>query len=257
MKNKKTFIPSLFTAFNIFCGYLAILKIIEGNYITACWLVFLAAIFDSLDGRLARMMNTASNFGVEFDSIADVISFGVAPSILLYNIYFNKMGILGVIISFSPLIFGGIRLARFNIQLVGFEKSNFSGLPIPVAAISFISFAIFNNYFWDEIHLTRFIIPQLTVVCILMVSTIEYPTFPKMTFKAGRKHSSLILFVILCFILLMLFPHQTMYPMTIGYTLYGILMFLYKLFKSNGETDDDNQNNKKSSRQRRRPKKEE
>ncbi|MFX0138636.1 MAG: CDP-diacylglycerol--serine O-phosphatidyltransferase [Candidatus Hodarchaeota archaeon] len=235
MKNKKSFIPGFFTALNIFCGFLAIIKISEDNIITACWLIVFAAIFDGLDGQLARFIKSPSNFGVEFDSLADIVSFGVAPSFLLYDIYFQKFGILGIIMSFSPLVFGGVRLARFNIQLTGFEKLNFSGLPIPIAAISFVSYVIFNYNFWNEIFLTRILGPHLVCVCILMVSTVEYYTFPKLTFRAGRKHSSIIIIMLVGFIILILFPHETLYPISIAYILWGVIRFFYRVLRIDTE----------------------
>ena len=237
MKNKKTFIPGIFTALNIFCGFLAIIKISEGNIVTGCWLIVFAAIFDGLDGRLARLIKSSSNFGVEFDSLADVISFGLAPAILLYHIHFHKFGILGIIISFSPLVFGAVRLARFNIQLSGFEKENFSGLPIPIAALSFVSFVIFNYYFWNEIYLIRVLGPQLVLICILMVSTIEYYALPKFTFKAGKKNSLQIILMSIGFTLLILFPQETFYPLAVIYILWGVVRFFYRLLKNDNEAD--------------------
>ena len=237
MKNRKNFLPGIFTALNIFCGFLAIIKISEGKFITGCWLIVLAGIFDTLDGRLARLIKSASNFGVEFDSLADVISFGLAPSILLYYIYFKNFNELGLIVSFSPLIVGAVRLARFNIQLSGFEKTNFSGLPIPIAAMSIVSFVIFNYYFWNEIHLTRVLIPQIVVICLLMISTIEYETLPKMTFKAGRKNSSQFILLLVGFIILILFPQETFYPLCVSFILWGVVRSLYRLLKQE-KTDD-------------------
>jgi len=236
--SNKNFIPGIFTAFNFFCGFLAIIKITEGSIITGCWLIIFAMIFDALDGQVARFIKSPSKFGVEFDSLADIISFGVAPAILLYHIHFQKMGILGIIISFSPVVCGAIRLARFNIQLTKLtEKSTFSGLPIPTASSTFISFVIFNYSLWNEIHLTRILGPQLFVICLLMISTIEYPTIPKITFRAGRKHSSFILLLFFMGTIIIIFPHETLYPASLGYALFGVLRFLYRLLRSTaGET---------------------
>jgi len=204
---------------------------------TGCWLIVLAGIFDGLDGRLARLVKSASNFGVEFDSLADVISFGLAPSILLYYIYFINFNELGLIISFSPLIVGAVRLARFNIQLTGFKKTNFSGLPIPIAAMSIVSFVIFNYHIWNEIHLTRVLIPQIVVICLLMISTIEYETLPKMTFKAGRKNSTQVILLLISFIIIILFPHETFYPICISFILWGVVRFFCRLLKHDKDED--------------------
>jgi CDP-diacylglycerol--serine O-phosphatidyltransferase len=115
----------------MFCGFLSILSASEGNINYAAWLIFIAAIFDALDGMVARLTNSSSELGVELDSLSDIVSFGAAPSFLLYKTYFYSMDVWGILISAAPLIAGGFRLARFNIQLVGFSKSFFLGLPIP------------------------------------------------------------------------------------------------------------------------------
>ncbi|MCL4279250.1 MAG: CDP-diacylglycerol--serine O-phosphatidyltransferase, partial [Ignavibacteriaceae bacterium] len=129
-------IPNLFTAMNMFCGFLSIINASEGNYEYSAWLIFVAAVFDALDGLVARLTNSSSELGVELDSLSDVVSFGAAPSFLLYKTFFYSMNTWGILISALPLIAGGFRLARFNIQLVGFSKSFFLGLPIPSAALT-------------------------------------------------------------------------------------------------------------------------
>src|SRR4030066_426845 len=135
-------IPNLFTAINLFCGFLSILSASEGNFNYAAWLIIVAAVFDALDGLVARLTNSSSELGVELDSLSDIISFGCAPSFLIYSTYFHTLEILGIILSSLPLITGGFRLARFNIQLVGFEKTFFIGLPIPTAALTLASFVL-------------------------------------------------------------------------------------------------------------------
>jgi CDP-diacylglycerol--serine O-phosphatidyltransferase len=234
MNNKKSVIPNFFTSLNIFCGFLAIINAFEGKVVTASWLIFLAAVFDLLDGQLARLTKSSSSFGVEFDSLADVVSFGVAPSVLYYKAYFASMGILGIIISFFPLLFGCVRLARFNVIFGGKEKTKFVGLPIPHAAMSCASFVIFNYYFWNEIYLSRIVIPQLIFICILMVSTVEYYTLPKMSFKHGRKNTIGMLMIILLAITLSLFPHETFYLLNTAYILWGVIRYLYRFVKRDG-----------------------
>ena len=233
MKNKKSVIPNLFTSLNIFCGFLAIISLLEDKVITACWLIALAAICDALDGQLARLTKTSSEFGVEFDSLADVISFGVAPSILLYEVYFSKMGLLGIIISFLPLVVGGIRLARFNVIFGGKEKNKFVGLPIPNTALTFAAFVIFNYHFWNELYLSRILIPQVLLFCILMLSTVEYYTLPKASFKHSIPNTIGLILIIILLIILALFPRETFYPLSIAYILWGVIRYLYSLVKGN------------------------
>lgn len=234
MNNKKSVIPNLFTSLNIFCGFLSVVSIIEGKIVTACWLISLAAVFDLLDGQFARLTKTSSSFGFEFDSLADVVSFGIAPAVLLYKSYFYNMGILGIIISFFPLLFGGVRLARFNATYGNKEKTKFVGLPIPHSAMNSASFIIFNYYFWNEFYLSRIIIPQLLFVCILMVSTVEYYTLPKVSFRQGRKNSFRIIIIISALFTLALFPHQTFYPLNISYIFWGVVRFVYRIIRGPG-----------------------
>jgi CDP-diacylglycerol--serine O-phosphatidyltransferase len=222
-KNNRTFIPGIFTTFNLFFGFLAVIKISEGNFVTGCWLIVFAGVFDAFDGQLARFTNSSSAFGIEFDSLADIISFGAAPSFLLHEIYFKSFGILGIIISFSPLIFGGIRLARFNINLDGFKKTVFVGLPIPIAAISFATFVIFNYHFWGDIHLIRILGPQIVIVCLLMISYVEYDSFPKLTFKQGRDNSIQLVVFLIIITTLALYPHETFYPISLVYITWGMI----------------------------------
>ena len=140
-------IPNLFTAMNMFCGFLSIVNTSQQKYFYAAWLIIIAAIFDALDGVMARLTNSSSELGVELDSLSDIISFGTAPAFLFYSLYLFQYEIWGILISSSLLIAGGFRLARFNIQLVGFDKKFFKGLPIPTAAIVLTSFML---TFYDE-----------------------------------------------------------------------------------------------------------
>ena len=190
MKITRAVVPSLFTTLNIFCGLLSIINAHQGKIEMAAWFIILAAIFDSLDGVMARITRSSSQFGVELDSLADVVSFGAAPSFLVYQIHLGSLESWGVLISSMPLIFGAIRLARFNVQLVGFEKSHFSGLPIPAQAITLCAFVL-QNYTvafglsgWPR----EMLAPLVIALSLLMVSRVKYDTMPKFTRKDLRIH---------------------------------------------------------------------
>jgi len=228
MKTTKSVIPNLFTTLNIFCGFLAIISVLEDKIISACWLISLAAVFDVLDGQFARLTKTTSSFGIEFDSLADLTSFGVAPALLLYKIYLVNYGRLGIIISFLPLLFGGIRLARFNVLYGNKPKTKFIGLPIPYSALCTASFIIFNYHFWDDIYLSRILIPQLLLVCGLMVSPVEYYTLPKFSFRQGTKNSIGIILIVVLLTILALRTHETFYPLTLAYILWGVIRYIYR-----------------------------
>ena len=127
MKITRAVVPSLFTTLNVFCGFLSIVSTHHGQITNAAIFIILAAVFDTLDGMMARITRSSSQFGVELDSLADVVSFGAAPSFMIYRAELSAWANWGLLISALPLIFGAIRLARFNVQLVGFDKEYFNG----------------------------------------------------------------------------------------------------------------------------------
>ncbi len=185
----RSIVPNLFTVLNIFFGFLCMIYALQGKFVLAAWYIILSAICDTLDGFMARLTNSASEFGVELDSLADVVSFGVAPSFMLYALVLNEYGTFGALVASVPLIMGALRLARFNVQLVGFSKEYFTGMPIPMSALLMISYVLFFHP--EDIlasELLRYGLIGLTVVCgLLMVSTIRYPVIPKLSLGAFRE----------------------------------------------------------------------
>ena len=175
---------------NIFFGFLSILFAVQGLYVQAAWYIVLSAGCDALDGFMARLTRSASEFGVELDSLADVVSFGVSPSFLIYSLVLNQYGTFGILVAAVPLILGALRLARFNVQLVGFNKEYFSGMPIPLSALTLISFVLFFRP--AEIMASeqlQYALIVLTVGCgALMISTVRYPVIPKISIGAFRKY---------------------------------------------------------------------
>jgi len=225
-------IPNLFTSLNMFCGFLSIISASEGNYIYSAWLIFTAAIFDALDGLVARLTNSSSELGVELDSLSDIVSFGAAPSFLLYKSFFYSMDTWGIIISAMPLIAGGFRLARFNMQLVGFSKSFFLGLPIPSSALTIASFvlAFYNEGFPKPI--SDFIAPMVLVLSFLMVSNIRYETLPKISLQSIKEKPYHFIFLILSAVLVVFMYTKGLFLVFVFMIVIGILRQLYKLITS-------------------------
>jgi len=170
-------LPNLFTSASIFSAILSLIHAVEGDFTSAAWLIFLALIFDGLDGRVARLTNTCSKFGVEFDSLADIVSFGVAPALLLYLFIGHEYGRFGIVVAALYVIFGAIRLARFNVMKVTTEPSVFIGVPIPTAAV-FISLMVLlaHKYHVED---GAILLVFSIAISILMVSNIRYPSFKK------------------------------------------------------------------------------
>ena len=220
-------LPNLFTASSIFVGVISIVEASKENFVLASWLVLLALIFDGLDGRVARMTNTTSQFGVEFDSLADIISFGIAPAMLLYFFIGHEFGRFGILVSALYVIFGAIRLARFNISTAKTDPNVFIGLPIPTAAV-FVSMWIllFNKYELQDYALTLLILAL--GVAVLMVSNFRYPSFKKVELDKPMVFKTMIM-LMLTASLLYLYSAEGFAIVILAYTLYGPLRALRTL----------------------------
>ncbi|MBK7629719.1 MAG: CDP-diacylglycerol--serine O-phosphatidyltransferase [Ignavibacteriales bacterium] len=225
-------IPNLFTAMNMFSGFFSIISASQGNFIYAGWLIIIAAIFDTLDGFMARLTKSSSELGVELDSLADVVSFGAAPSFLLYATYFFQFDTFGILISSLPLIAGGFRLARFNVQLVGFNKSYFTGLPIPSSALTIVCFILsfYNNGFGETEK--QFIIPMVLIVSFLMVSNIKYDTIPKFTMDAIKKNPLIYITYLIALIVLILFTVKGLFFIFVFMIGFGIFRQIFRYFST-------------------------
>ena len=139
-------LPNLLTTGGLFAGFYSIVATMNGNYLVAGWFVLIAAVFDGLDGKVARMTNTTSKFGVEYDSLADLVAFGVAPGLMMYAWALKPFGKLGWLAAFLYVVCGALRLARFNVQITTVESKRFVGLPIPAAAGMAASLVIFFHH---------------------------------------------------------------------------------------------------------------
>lgn len=223
----RSVIPSLFTCLNLFCGFFAIVRTTEGMWNEAAWLIVMAGIADALDGMMARLTRSSSEFGVELDSLADVVSFGVAPSYMLYTAQLHSWGTLGVLVAALPAICGALRLARFNVQLVGFDKDYFRGLPIPAAALVLISYLVFHHL-RPESFVPGDIKPALLVsltlvISLLMVSTIRYDTLPRPTPRAIRAAPLKYLAILAAVVLVVVTGGGAIFPAMSVYLVFGVV----------------------------------
>jgi CDP-diacylglycerol--serine O-phosphatidyltransferase len=225
-------IPNLFTAMNMFSGFFSIISASQGNFIYAGWLIIIAAIFDTLDGVMARLTKSSSELGVQLDSLSDVVSFGVAPSFLLYTTYFNQFEAFGVIISSLPMIAGGFRLARFNVQLVGFDKSYFTGLPIPSSALTIVCFILsfYKDGYPEELKI--FIIPMVLLLSFLMVSKVKYDTLPKFSLSAIKKNPLIYIAYFIAFVVLIIYRIKGLFFIFVFMIAFGIFRQIFKYFSN-------------------------
>jgi CDP-diacylglycerol--serine O-phosphatidyltransferase len=224
-------VPNLFTSMNMFCGFLSIINASQGRVIYSAWLIIIAAIFDSLDGIIARLTNSSSELGVELDSLSDVVSFGAAPAFLIYSAELFKLNVVGIIISSLLMIAGGFRLARFNVQLIGFDKAFFKGLPIPTSAMTIatfiITFYVRGTGFSEAVADT--IIPLVIVLSYLMVSRIKYDTIPNFSWEAIKKQPFIIPFIAGGIAVLLITSGRALFYIFVLYILFGIFRHIFYL----------------------------
>lgn len=213
-------LPNLFTAGSIFLGILSIMAASKGLYNFACWFIVVSMLLDGLDGRVARLTNTSSKFGVEFDSLADIVAFGVAPSILLYFYVGSSFSRIGEVTSAFFVIFGAIRLARFNITTSS-EPNFFIGLPIPSAAIFVVLWILVDLEHKIFLEHKYLLLLGAFIVSILMVSNVRYPSFKKMQWNLK---SFIVLLILIGIVLIK--PVEVLCALMSLYVLYGVLRWL-------------------------------
>ena len=220
-------VPSLFTLFNLFFGIWSMVLASRGEFYRAGWYIFFAGVLDALDGRVARLSKTGTRFGAELDSLVDVVSFGVAPAFLIYQLEFAVGGQAEWIFCYFYVMAAAIRLARFNITQAGRAKQYFIGLPSPAAGMTLATFYPFTTTdlyqqvfrFLPRHHVMQFVMILLT---ILMVSNVRYATFPRAGFRTVK--GLLGLATILFILIFGLFEHDAFFfPLGFAYMAYGIL----------------------------------
>ncbi|MBD3823103.1 MAG: CDP-diacylglycerol--serine O-phosphatidyltransferase [Epsilonproteobacteria bacterium] len=223
-------LPNLFTAASIFFGVLSMVSTINADFTKAAWLILLSLIFDGLDGRVARLTNSCSKFGMEFDSLADIVAFGVAPALLLYLYVGHEFGRFGIVVSALFVIFGAIRLARFNVMSSSAEPSVFIGVPIPTAAV-FIALQIllFQKYNL-KVSFDVALLVMALAVSMLMVSNIRYPSFKKID-TSPKNVRKLFIMILVIGVTLFVFPTEGCVTLFTLYLLYGPLRAVMLFFK--------------------------
>ncbi len=227
-RNDLAWLPNLLTGINLFLGFWAIVLIFEGNFLSACWLVIVASIFDALDGRLARFTRSSSEIGIELDSLSDAVSFGVVPGFLLYTTYFHVFGFPGVVLASFPLLFGIIRLARYNLSAsVGVKKTFFEGLPIPMQANVIASFILFNYSIWGNFHLEMLLIPMTLLLAFFMVSRIPFEGIPRLSAREISGHPVKLILIALVILLIALNPQRTFFPLVVLYIMRNLFLWLF------------------------------
>lgn len=223
MKNRMGFVPSLFTVLNLFCGFMSVISASSGDITQASLFILYSGLFDMFDGVVARFTGTSSKFGVELDSLADMVSFGVAPSFILYKSYFYLHDGFGIALASLIMIFGALRLARFNANLIGFDKSYFSGVPVPIPAVTVSSFYLFYHNSNFSAGLSEVFIYCMAIgLPLLMVSTFKYDTTPKFSVRELKEHPVKSAIVVLSVILIAATKGEGLFAFCLFYISTGI-----------------------------------
>jgi CDP-diacylglycerol--serine O-phosphatidyltransferase len=229
---------------NLLSGFMAIVMIMENKLEFGAWLIVLAGFFDLMDGFMARLANATSNFGIELDSLSDVVSFGVAPGILLYKYALFGLAMPGILVAALPALCGAVRLARFNVEAVTANYSYFRGLPIPAQATMNVAFFL---TFHDQLELFSFfengiksvIIPMVILLSLLMVSTVPFDKVPRFTGVKDKKQKGLILLYIGYFLTILFFQEYGLMAVFTFFIARGLTKAAINFWNEIQEEDDD------------------
>jgi len=213
-------IPNFFTALSVFFGIMSIIASSQGKYEKAFIYIVLSLIADGLDGRVARLTNTTSKFGVEFDSLADIVAFGVAPAMLLFFSIGEHYGRFGALVSGLYVVFGAIRLARFNVTTNENDPRYFIGLPIPTAAVVLGSWVMLDVSYESGLDLV--ILVGALFVGLLMVSNFRYPSFKKIDLNKNVALKVLVVIIMIASFIY-LYPVEALATILTVYTFYGLI----------------------------------
>ena len=228
MRRVVVVMPSAFTLGNLFFGFWSIVSGFNGNFEWAGWFIVFAGILDMLDGRVARLSNTGTSFGAELDSLVDVISFGVAPALLLYFLEFATAGRFAWVLCYIYVVAVALRLARYNVVAHGQPHSNwFTGMPSPSAGMTLAVYYPFSQTSWYRASLAYFdlqhqgLVVLTLLLSLLMVSNVKYPKVPPIGFRSVRGVTGLVL-TIAVVAGAIIAPEYVLFPVGLLYMLFGL-----------------------------------
>jgi len=225
-------LPNLFTTGALFAGFYSIVASINHHFELAAIAIFVAMVLDGMDGRIARLTNTQSDFGVQYDSLSDMVSFGLAPALVMYQWALFDMGKLGWLAAFIYTACAALRLSRFNTQANSQDKRYFQGLPSPPAA-AVLAGMIWCGEVYELIGDTTslvFCLPVTIIVGVLMVSNIRYHSFKELDLK-GRVPFMTVLIVVLVFVFIAIKPPLVLFTLAVVFAISGPVLTLLTLRK--------------------------
>ncbi len=231
MKKGIYILPNLFTTASLFFGFYSIIASIGGDFSRAAIAILISCILDGLDGKIARVTNTTSKFGAEYDSLSDLIAFGMAPAILAYSWALVSFGRYGWLAAFLFVVCGALRLARFNVQIGIINSKVFNGLAIPAAAVVIATSVLFFYYLGGEGQFNHVsVLAGMIALSLLMVSNIKYYSFKDMDFFSRKPFMTFVL-IIFMLTVIVLEPQIMLFVMAMSYSLSGPVWMLFKIAK--------------------------
>ncbi|MGV8059611.1 MAG: CDP-diacylglycerol--serine O-phosphatidyltransferase [Smithellaceae bacterium] len=239
-------LPNLITTASLFAGFYSIIASIQEKFVVAAAAILVSLVMDGLDGRIARITNTTSKFGAEYDSLADLVAFGVAPSLLAYNWAMFFYGKWGWIAGFMFVVCGALRLARYNIQIGIIESKVFNGLPIPAAAAVVATTVLFFDYAGVEgkFH-NPYLLFFVVVLSLLMVSSVKYYSGKDMKIFSRKPFMSFFFLVILLIIMVAI-PEIMAFVVTFGYAMSGPIWWVIKFSRLMAQKAREKKKNKQA-----------
>jgi CDP-diacylglycerol--serine O-phosphatidyltransferase len=216
-------LPNTLTLCGMFLGFYAILASLKGNYIHAAWTIIGASIFDGLDGWVARLTHSTTRFGIELDSLSDLVAFGVAPAVMLYKWALMPFGRVGWAAAFLFVACGALRLARYNVQMGSAESKSFTGMPIPGAATLVATFVIFYYEIWEKVPVRNYFVLLFTFfLAVLMVSTLRFHGAKELDFSK-RKPFWILVAIVIVLVLIIIHPPIAFFVFAMIYLVSGII----------------------------------
>lgn len=227
MKKGIYILPNSLTLCGMFFGFYSILSAIKGNFNHASWAIMIAVVFDGLDGWVARLTHSTTRFGIELDSLSDLVAFGVAPSVLVYEWAISSFGRIGFAAAFLFTACGALRLARYNVQMGSTESKAFTGMPIPGAATLIAALVLFWRGIWHSAPLGNVFVLIFTVfLALLMVSTLRFHGLKEIDFRRRKPFWILVVFVV-GFGLILIHPPIALFIFAMIYLMEGLVENVY------------------------------
>jgi CDP-diacylglycerol---serine O-phosphatidyltransferase len=229
---------NILTSGNLFCGLFSVLLAMSGHPQLAAWLIVFAAVLDAFDGKAARFFGGGSEFGLQFDSLADMVSFGLAPAALIYTVAFDDLNIPGLVLTFVPVLFTAIRLARFNVNADG-KSHDFIGLSSPLHACLISSFVVMSYTIWGEIVDSNVLAGLVLLTSLLMISRLPLPGLPRFTLREPGFNLVKVLFLLTGLVLVAINPARNAFPVLAAAVATGMITGTVHALLHRGEPEED------------------